>query len=110
MSACSFDDAAKRPTDTSDPWSFPILGARPNTWANVQAGSGSGHLTRPASATAGVVARRAVNVYFKVIRRAIPCEAMSETSSNWWKIRVIHETGCWKYFLGRASRTSGMAA
>jgi len=25
---------------------------------------------------------------------------MSETSSNWWKIRVIHETGCWKYFLG----------
>ncbi len=27
---------------------------------------------------------------------------MSETSSNWWKIRVIHETGCWKYFLGRA--------
>jgi len=40
----------------------------------------------------------------------IPCAAMSETSSNWWKIRVIHEAGCWKYFLGRASRTSGMAA
>src|SRR5271157_3455423 len=40
-------------------------------------------------------------------RLARPCAAMSETSSNWWKIRVIHETGCWEYSLGRASRTFG---
>jgi len=37
----------------------------------VQAGSGSGLLTRPASATAGVLARKALNLY------------LNETASRW---------------------------
>ncbi len=30
MPTCYFDGVAKTPTDTSDPWSFPILSAWPN--------------------------------------------------------------------------------
>ena len=41
---------------------------------------------------------------------AKPCSAMSETSSNCWKISVINAAGCWEHLVGRAPRTSGMAA
>jgi hypothetical protein len=30
MPSCPFDGVAKTPTDSSDPWSFPILSAWPN--------------------------------------------------------------------------------
>ncbi len=30
MPTCSFDGVTKTPTDTLDPWSFPILSAWPN--------------------------------------------------------------------------------
>src|SRR5271166_2453335 len=30
MPACSIDDVARTPTEASDPWSFPFLGAWPN--------------------------------------------------------------------------------
>jgi hypothetical protein len=43
-------------------------------------------------------------------KTTIPCAAMSETSSNCWKFSVINETGCWEHLVGRAWRTSGLAA
>ena len=42
--------------------------------------------------------------------RPRPCAGMSETSSNCWRIRVLNETGCWEYVVGRASRTAALAA
>ena len=41
---------------------------------------------------------------------AIPYAAMSETSSNCWKLSVINEASCWEYLVDKPSRTSWMAA
>jgi len=40
----------------------------------------------------------------------IPYAAMSETSSNCWKLSVINEASCWEYLVDKPSRTSWMAA
>ena len=40
----------------------------------------------------------------------IPYAAMSETSSNCWKLSVINEASCSEYLVDTPSRTSWMAA
>ncbi len=45
-----------------------------------------------------------------LLSQIIPYAAMSETSSNCWKLSVINEASCWEYLVDTPSRTSWIAA
>ena len=64
----------------------------------------AGAISRPATCPTGASAIVAFP------SPSIPYAAMSETSSNCWKLSVINEASCWEYLVDKPSRTSWMAA